>query len=217
MLVEKRPHRRARRFAEELQRLGLGRHEAEPHTGQVVSPQVRRGQERKLVRGERPHCPPGNDERDRADVTRRDLVQQPFDQRDVDGAAKGERAGNRRERHGATRDEEQVVLDVRVRRRVREVAPLVDPDERPARERRADLGRESLEVEPRDLAEPERLRDRHGPVREVLIRRQELHRHALRRELAQGERGLQGGDAAARDQDLLLPGRIHAGSPRRRH
>ena len=79
----------------------------------AASGEVGGGQERELVEGERPDSGAGKRECDRADAAAVGLGEQVAECVAVCGAAEGQRACEPRSGHGAARDQEHVVLDLR--------------------------------------------------------------------------------------------------------
>ena len=123
VLVEQLMRGRYRGRAEELERFGLRRDQRQLDALDAVSSNVGRRLQRKLVGGERPDSAPGNDVRNRPDVTVQDLLEQMLDQLEFSRAAERQSAGNGRKRQCPARDEQRVVGDPGVRRRESDVPP----------------------------------------------------------------------------------------------
>ena len=169
----------------------------------------------KLVAGKWPDSAPGNDERHRPNVAVQDLLEQMLDQLDVRRASERQSAGNGGKRQRPARDEQQVVGDLRIRRRVREVPPSVDAGQPSGCEACSDLTSQSIELEARDVAELERRRGGGGLVQEVHLRSEQLDSDVLDRELAKGEGGFEASDSTTGDEYFRLSVGLHRVPPAR--
>ena len=107
----------------------------------------------------------------------------------------------------ATRDEQQVVLELRVPGRVRDMPPRIDADEASRRVRGPDLPGQAVELEVQDVAQLEGRGDRQGPIPEVRLRSEELDPHPVFGELTKRQRRLERRDSASCDEHPLLPWR----------
>ena len=104
--------------------------------------------------------------------------------------------------YGADRDDEDVVAQLATA--AEHDGPRVGKNgmKRSARELRALVARQRLEVQRGGAAEAERLGDRRGTVDEPRLGREQRDRHLLAHEMAQGEQRLDRRHAAARDDDV---------------
>ena len=113
-----------------------------------------------------------------------------------------QRARHGRQRTGAEREDEHVVLDRGSVRKHRTLLVRVDRSENTTSQLGAGGGDEGREREAAHFADVKRLGDRERPVDELVLRRDQLHRDVLGCERLQGERGLEPGDSGSGDDDV---------------
>jgi hypothetical protein len=200
-LVEQAADGLARRVAEELERLGLGRDHAQLDAVAPDRRQMRGRHERELVGRQRPGRSPWHREGDPAHVAPLELLEELAHQGCVSRAAEGQRTRHRRLGHCPAGEEQRVVTQDGVASRPGLTAVDVDAREGSERDEGADTVRQLAEVEVPDLAEVERLGDGHGPVPEARFGREELDADLSLSELAERESCFERRHAAAGDQD----------------
>ncbi len=190
----------SRALAEESERRGGGRREAELHRTASVGREGA-GHERELVERERPHDAGRHQEGDAANAAVCDVVEELA----VPGGAalvdEGQRVGKDREPIGAERHHELVVALVAG---IGDGKAPVDVHAAQATqsERRAVLLAEGGCRVASDRPQLEGLGDRQGPVDELLVRGEHGDLDLVAREIAQGEHELEAGNAAAGDEHL---------------
>ena len=107
--VEHLPHRDAGRRAEEAERFGLRRDDAERRVGDSAVAQVDGGHHRQLVDRQRPRRLGGNREDETTELASLDSVEDRGDVGGLGGPGERQRAGHGGRRHGADRDDKDVV------------------------------------------------------------------------------------------------------------
>ena len=141
-------------------------------------------------------------------------VQHARDRRHVLRSGERERARHAGRGAGTDGDDERGEGEAPAVRGQRDRGVLVDAGERAAVQLGAAAPRDLLERHGTGAAEPERRRDRRGPVEELRSGCQQLEVHMAPGELVQREQGFERGDAAARDQH---PWSLARDRPRRGH
>jgi hypothetical protein len=208
-LVEQPPDGLARRVAEELERLHLGRDEAHLDAVAAHGGQVRGRHERELVGRQRPARAPGHGERHPSDLSPLDLVEEVAHGDAVGRAAERQRAGDRRLGHGAAGEQQSVVAEDGVARRPGLATVGVHARQGSESDERADGVRQLAEVEVTHLAEVERLCDRDRPVPEARLGREQLDADPPFAELTESESRFERRDTATGD-DHREGARFHA-------
>ena len=200
--VEHLPQRGAGFGAEQAERLGLRGGDAERGVLHATGAQVGRGHHGELVDRQRPRRLARDGEDEPAQLAAFDAVEDRCDLGRLAGPREGDGALHSRARHGADRDDEDVVAQIATA--AEHDGPCVGKNgmQRSASELCALVTRQRLEVQRGGAAEAERLGDRRGTVDETRLGREQRDRHLLAHEMTQGEQGLDRRHAGARDDDV---------------
>ena len=162
-------------------------------------------QQRKFVCRQGPGLAGGNGECEAFELLLRTLLDEQSDLPLVHVTAEGERARDGLDGLGACSHDEDAVPQALSAARHDRVVVRLDGHQRVASQHGAPLGGEVAEIEPRHLAQRERLEDGQRTVVGMCRGREQLDLCAGG-EVAQRERRLQCGDAAACDRDPLCVG-----------
>jgi len=193
---------------EERQGRGLGRDEGEPRLDHRPF-ELDRGEQRKLVEGERPAGSRRNREDEMLDLTRLHPAEQTAEPVRVSGPAKGQRSWKRDLRAGAAGEEDGVVLDSPAALHQRDVLVGIERVDGAGRELGARRTEQIGELPAMHSRRSERLRDGEGAVEEMVLRGHELDVDEIGGERTQRERCLEPGHAASDDEHVnaaTLPG-----------
>ena len=187
---------------EELQRLGLGRHEVQlrAHAHLV---RAAREHQRELVERQRPARAGRHDERQRAQVAALDVLDDPVQALLVgERAGEGDGAGERHHRPRAGGDQQRVVGQPLARDGVHLARAGVDRREPVADVGEAGVGGEARERIRQRTALGERRQHAQRAVGELGLGGEDGGRDPIAGEAMQGERGFHSGGPAAGDQDV---------------
>ena len=194
-------HRGAGGRAEDVERIGLSRHELDTEVETAPAP-VRGRHQRQLVQGQRPGDAGRRDERDHVAATRAQPLDRLPDGQDVARSGKGHGPGQRGLGSRAERQQQRVIAD---RRTVAGVELA-----RVGTYRFKDVGDppdlavacDALPFMSRRRIAPERLGDRQCAVGQVARRRQHADANALSGEGLERQQPFESTDASTRDDDV---------------
>ena len=196
-------YRRGRNGSEQLERLVLGRDQRYPRIEHPLSAQLCGGHQRDLVQRDGPDLLRRQDERDRFRAADRAIVDHTADIGDIPAAAEYVGAAERCAHQRPRCDDERVIAQSltgagqeRMLLRKHRVERI--PDAAQA----GGVGHEPRDVVASCLPATERFRDRHRPVQELALGRQQRDLRHMTGEGVQREQRLEPRDAAAGDHDV---------------
>ena len=200
--------------SEKGERARFGRDEDERNLASFPL-ELRRRQEREFVQRERPHDPGRDHENEALVLARLHFVEESSEPPHVRAAAKGQGSGDGDFRAGAAGEDDGVVANALPARQLGDVRFHVHSAQVPGRELGAGDASQVGELPAEDRRPAEGLGDSERPVEEVVLGGDEFDIDELTGELAQGEHGLEAGNASSADEDTEIA-TPHRGGPSHR-